>query len=166
MILGLSTSTYTQIHVLISLAGIASGFIVLGGLLLGKRLDSWTVVFLATTIVTSVTGFGFPIHEFGPPHIIGVISLIVLALAVLARYPFHMNGAWRLLYVISAVTALYLNTFVGVVQSFQKIAVLHALAPAQSEPPFLIAQLAVLVLFMTLGVLASIRFKQSPRIGR
>ncbi len=160
MILGMTTSTYTQIHVVISLAGILSGIVVLGGLLGGRRLDSWTVVFLATTIATSITGFGFPIHEFGPPHIIGVISLIVLALALVARYSFHMNHSWRMVYVLSAMTALYLNVFVGVVQSFQKIAALHALAPAQSEPPFLIAQLAVLVLFITLGALASIRFKR------
>jgi len=158
MILGLSTSTFTLIHVLISLAGIVSGFAVVFGMLAGKRLDGMTAVFLATTIATSVTGFGFPIHQIGPPHILGVLSLIVLAIALVARYGKQLAGGWRKAYVISAIIALYFNVFVGVVQAFQKIDALKALAPTQKEPPFAIAQGAVLLLFVILGVMSTKRF--------
>jgi hypothetical protein len=160
MILGMSTATYTLVHVIISLIGIVSGFVALIGMLNGKRLDRWNAVFLITTIATSVTGFGFPIHKIGPPHIVGVISLIVLMIAVLARYSFRLAGGWRRTYVITAAIALYLNVFVGVVQSFQKIRALNALAPKGSEPPFVIAQLFVIVLFVVLATLAAKRFRE------
>jgi len=160
MILGLSIHTYTQIHTIISLIGIASGFVVVIGLLSAKRMNGWTALFLATTIATSVTGFGFPIHKIGPPHIVGAISLVVLAIALVARYAFHLNGTWRSIYVITAVMALYLNVFVGVVQAFQKIPALHALAPTQKEPPFAIAQLSVLIIFIVLGTLATRSFRR------
>jgi hypothetical protein len=159
MILGMTTATYTLIHVIISVIGIVSGLVVVGGLLGGRRLDRWTLVFLVSTIATSVTGFGFPIHHFGPPHIIGVLSLLVLAVAVVARYRYRLEGASRWIYVVSAIVALYFNVFVGVVQSFQKIAALKALAPTQAEPPFAIAQVGVLVIFIVLGVLAIRRFR-------
>jgi len=162
VIWGLSTETFTLVHVVISLVAIAAGFITLFGLLAGKRLELWTAIFLATTIATSVTGFGFPIHQVGPPHIVGAISLVILAVALFARYAFKLRGAWRWIYVITAVIALYLNCFVGVVQAFQKIPALKAMAPKQSEPPFLIAQLAVLLLFVVLGILATIRFRPAP----
>ncbi len=132
---------------------------VVGGMLAGKRLDALTAIFLATTVATSVTGFGFPIHHFGPPHIVGVISLVVLAIALLARYALHLRGAWRWIYAVTAVLALYLNVFVGIVQAFQKVPALKALAPTQAEPPFVIAQLAALVIFVLLAVFASIRFR-------
>ena len=160
---GLSLSTFTQIHVALSLIGIASGFVVLFGLLGGKDLRRWTDVFLASTIATSITGFGFPIKHFGPPHIVGVISLVVLAAALLARYAMYLAGAWRRVYVICAVIALYLNVFVGVVQAFQKIDALHALAPTQTEPPFAIAQGGVFVIFLVLGIFATMRF-MPPRV--
>jgi hypothetical protein len=150
---------YTIIHVLISLAGIFTGFVVLLGLLAGKRLDGWTKWFLITTVATSVTGFGFPIHRFGAPHVIGIISLIILALAIYARYPKRLTGAWRWIYVVGAMIALYLNSFVGVVQAFQKIPALNSLAPTQTEPPFQIAQLVLLVLFIVLTIVAVIRFR-------
>jgi hypothetical protein len=154
--------TFTLIHVAISLVGIASGFIVMYGLLTGRRMGGWTALFLATTVATSVTGFGFPLVHFGAPHWIGVISLVVLAVAILARYSLHLAGAWRWLYVICAVLAFYLNIFVGVVQAFQKVLFLKTLAPTQSEPPFLLTQLVVLALFVTLAIVAAIRFRLEP----
>src|SRR6266404_6848672 len=144
MILGVTTSTFTLLHVIISLIGIGSGFVVVYGLLTGKRLDGWTALFLASTVATNVTGFAFPFEHLLPSHKVGMISLVVLAIAILARYAFHIAGAWRRIYVISAVIALYLNVFVLVVQSFLKVPALKALAPTQKEPPFLVAQLVVL----------------------
>jgi hypothetical protein len=151
--------TFTLLHVVISLVGIASGFVVMYGLLTGRRLGGWTALFLLTTVATSVTGFGFPLHHFGAPHWLGVISLVVLAVAILARYAKHLAGAWRWLYVVCAVLALYLNVFVGVVQAFQKLPALKALAPTQSEPPFLLTQLVVLVLFVVLAIVAARKFR-------
>jgi hypothetical protein len=159
MILGMTTSTFTLVHVLLSLAGIGSGFIVVYGFLTGKRLDGWTAIFLATTVLTSLTGFLFPVEHLLPSHVVGVISLVVLAVAILARYALHLAGAWRWIYVVCAVLALYLNSFVAVVQSFLKVPALKALAPTQKEPPFLVAQLAVMVLFIVLGALAVKKFQ-------
>src|SRR5713226_1310918 len=153
---------YTIIHTLISLVGIFTGLIVLFGLLAGKQLDGWTKWFLITTVATSVTGFGFPIHHFGAPHVVGVISLIVLAVTISARYPKRLAGAWRWIYVVGALIALYLNVFVGVVQAFQKIPALNALAPTQTEPPFKLTQLVVLVLFVLITIVAAIRFRPEP----
>jgi hypothetical protein len=151
--------TYTLVHVVLSLVGIASGFIVLSGLLAARRLDRWTVVFLVTTAATSLTGFGFPFEHLLPSHIVGAISLLVLAMAIVARYPRHLVGGWARVYAIGAVVALYLNVFVLVVQAFLKSPTLNALAPTQSEPPFLVAQLVVLMLFVGLGIVAARRFK-------
>jgi hypothetical protein len=162
MILGMTTSTFTLVHVVLSLVGIASGLVVAFGLLVGKRLDGWTALFLATTVATSVTGFGFPFDHLLPSHKVGIISLVVLAVAILARYAFHLAGGWRRIYVISAVTALYLNVFVGVVQAFLKVPALKALAPKQTEPPFLVTQLAVLVIFIVITILAAKRFRNEP----
>jgi hypothetical protein len=152
-------ATYTLIHVVISLIAIAAGFVVLAGLLRSKRLDAWTAVFLVTTTATSLTGFGFPFVRLLPSHIVGAISLVVLAVAVLARYTYHMARAWRAIYVVAAVMALYFNVFVLIVQTFQKVPALAALAPTQSEPPFSITQLIVLVAFLVLGYLAVVRFR-------
>lgn len=151
----------TNVHVAISLAAIASGFVVLFGMLAGKRLDGWTAFFLATTVATSVTGFFFPIHGVTPGIVIGIISLVVLAVAIYARYARHLAGAWRRVYVITATIALYLNVFVLIVQSFQKVPALKAMAPTQSEPPFVIAQVVALVAFLVLGSLAAIRFRDA-----
>jgi hypothetical protein len=161
MILGLSTSTFTTVHVIISLIGILSGIVVVLGWLGGKRSEGWTALFLATTVLTSVTGFFFHSASFGPPHVVGVISLVVLAAAILALYVFHLAGFWRWVYIVGATTALYLNAFVGVVQAFQKLSFLEPLAPTQSEPPFLIAQIAVLAIFVVLGYLSLKRFHPS-----
>jgi hypothetical protein len=149
---------YTVIHVLISLVAIVTGLVVVVGMRRSEQLPTWTAVFLATTVLTSVTGFGFPFERLLPSHIFGVISLVILALAIPALYRFHLAGRWRLAYVVGSVVALYLNTFVLVVQSFLKIPFLTALAPTQSEPPFGVAQLIVLAIFIVLGVMAARSF--------
>jgi hypothetical protein len=160
MIFGMTTFTFA--HVVLSLIGIFAGLVVMFGLLAAKRLDGWTALFLASTVLTSVTGFLFPFHGFLPAHAIGILSLVVLAVAILARYAFHLAGAWRRTYVITAMIALYFNVFVLVVQSFLKVPALKAMAPTQSEPPFKIAQLVVLALFVVLTILASIKFHGDP----
>jgi len=162
MIWGMTTSTFTLAHVLLSVLGIGSGIVVMFGLLAGKQLDGWTGLFLATTAATSVTGFGFPIDHLLPSHKVGVISLGVLAVAIIARYVLHLRGAWRRIYVVCAAAALYLNVFVGVVQAFEKVPALSALAPRQTEPPFVITQLVVLVLFIGLTIVAAKRFRGAP----
>ena len=164
MILG--TTTFTFVHVVISLAGILSGLVVLFGLIAGKRLDGWTALFLITTVATSVTGFMFPFHKLLPSHVVGAISLMVLAIAILARYSRHLAGGWRLTYVISAVIALYLNVFVLIVQLFEKVPALNALAPTQSELPFKITQLVVLAIFVVLGIFAARGFREQTILVR
>ncbi|SRR6266542_5556877 len=162
MIWGLTTSTFTLLHVVLSLVGIFTGLVVMFGFVAGKRLDGWTVVFLATTVATSVTGFAFPFDHLLPSHKVGIVSLLVLPVAIAARYVFHLAGAWRRIYVIGAAVALYLNIFVLVVQLFLNVPALKAIAPTQKESPFVIAQLAVLALFGFLAVLAAIRFRAEP----
>jgi len=154
-------TTYTLVHVVISLAGIVSGLVVLAGLLTAQRLDRWTAVFLATTAATSVTGFGFPFERLLPSHVVAVLSLVVLAISMYARYGRRLDGAWRWVYAVTAVTALYFNVFVLVVQLFLKVPALNALAPTQSEPPFTLAQGVVLIAFLVLGVLTVKTFKPS-----
>ncbi|WZO96878.1 hypothetical protein EP7_003883 [Isosphaeraceae bacterium EP7] len=155
---------FTIVHVAISLAAIASGFVVLFGMISDRRLDRWTSFFLATTVATSVTGFGFPIKGMTPGIALGLISLVVLAPVIYAQYSRHLAGAWRQVYVLGAVFALYLNFLVLIVQSFQKLPVLHALAPNQSEPPFLVAQLVSMLAFIVLGTLAWKRFREQKVI--
>jgi hypothetical protein len=152
---------FTIIHVLLSLVGILTGLVVVAGLLSAKRFDSWTIVFLASTLATSLTGFGFPFERLLPSHIVGAISLVVLAAAIYSRYVRLMEGRWRSIYVVTAVVALYLNIFVLVVQLFLNVPALNALAPTQSERPFAIAQTAVLLIFAALGVVAVKRFRMS-----
>ena len=147
-------STFTAVHVALSLAGILSGFVVVFGFLRGRRLDTSNGIFLATTVLTSVTGFGFPFERLLPSHVVGALSLLVLALAIFARYARHLAAGWHRAYVIAAVTALYFNVFVLVVQLFLKVPALNALAPTQAEPPFAVAQLAVLAAFVVLGTMA------------
>jgi hypothetical protein len=159
MVFGLSLSTFTTIHVIISLIAIVVGFIAVFGMLTGKRMTGWTAIFLITTILTSVTGFGFPFDHVLPSHIVGAMSLVFLAVAVFALYVKHLAGAWRWIYVVSAIVALWFNVFVLIAQSFQKISALKALAPTQSEPPFLIAQGAALLLFVVLAILAVRKFR-------
>ena len=151
-------SAFTLFHVALSLVGILSGFVVMGGFLTAKSRNGWTALFLLSTVLTSVTGFLFPFHKFLPSHAIGIVSLLVLAVAIPALYVFHLAGPWRRTYVISAVIALYLNAFVLIAQFFMKIPALKALAPTQSEPPFLGTQVVVMLIFIVLGVLAAKRF--------
>ena len=153
---------YTLLHVIISLIGIFSGLVVLFGLLSAKHLDGWTKWFLITTVLTSVTGFFFPFHGFTPAIGVGIISLLVLAVAVYARYPRQLAGHWRWIYVVTAVIALYFNVFVAVVQAFEKVPALKVMAPTQTEPPFKLTQLVVLALFVVLGIVAAIRFRNEP----
>jgi hypothetical protein len=166
MVLGMSLSTFTLLHVLLSLAGIGSGFIVVFGLIGGQRLNGWTTVFLITTILTSATGFLFPVQHLMPSHVLGFLSLAVLTFAIAARYAFQFAGAWRWVYVVSTALALYFNCFVAVVQAFEKVPALKALAPTQKEPPFLVAQLALLGLFAWMTILAARRFHIQPAVLR
>lgn len=159
MVLGLSLSTYTIIHVIISLIAIAARFIAVFGMLNGRPMAGWTATFLWMTVLTSVTGFGFPFDHVLPSHIVGAISLVFLAVALYAVYIKHLTGAWRWIYIVSATVALWFNVFVLIVQAFQKIAFLKALAPTQSELPFQIAQGAALVLLIGLAVLALRKFR-------
>lgn len=153
MILGLSTSAFTALHVAISLLAIMSGFVAMAGLVRDRLSGPWTAIFLVTTIATSATGFLFHSKAIGPPHIVGGLSLAVLGLAVWALYGRKLDGAWRPIYLVCAVVALYLNVFVAVVQAFQKIPPLHGLAPNGSEPPFIATQAVVLVAFIALCIL-------------
>lgn len=152
-------TAYTLFHVVLSLIGIAAGFVVLYGMLWSKPMSGWTALFLTTTVATSATGFGFPVDHFMPSHAIGILSLILLGLAIYARYSRRLTGVWRPTYVITAVASQYFNVFVLIVQAFLKVPALHALAPTQNEPPFAIAQLAALVAFLVLGTLAVRRFR-------
>lgn len=159
MIFGfISLSLFTTIHVVISLIGIVAGFIALFEMIANKPLGFWNQIFLWTTIATSITGFGFPFTGVTPGIIVGILSLIVLAVALIALYSQHLGGAWRWTYVLTAAIALWFNVFVLVVQSFQKIGFLQALAPTQSEPPFMVAQGVALVLTAALGAFAARKF--------
>jgi hypothetical protein len=164
MTLGMSVPAFTVVHVVISLIGIFSGIVVLGGMLSAQRLKGWTALFLATTVLTSVTGFMLPADHVLPSHIVGAISLVLLAVALLALYSYRLTGFWRWLYVTTAVAALYLNVFVLIVQAFLKISDLHTLAPTGSEPPFKIVQLIVLALFVWLGIRAVRSFRPEPKM--
>ena len=166
MVLGMSLPAFTTLHVIVSLVAIAAGFVVVYGMAVSKRMPGWTALFLATTILTSVTGFLFPFEQLLPSHIIGAISLAVLAVAVLAFYWYRLTGTWRWLYIASAILALYLNVFVLLVQGFLKVAPLNRLAPTQSELPFVLAQGAVLVAFVALFIWLVRAFRPQPALQR
>jgi hypothetical protein len=155
--------TLTLVHVAISLIGILSGFVVAFGLIGGKRLDGWTAIFLLTTVLTSATGFlFFPLHPFLPSHIVGIISLVVLLIAILARYTFRLSAAWRRIYVITAMVAFYLNFFVLIIQTFNKTPALKQFAPPNSKPPFLIVQVVAFLMFAVLTIYAIKKFDNEP----
>jgi hypothetical protein len=162
MVLGLSLSAFTTLHVAISLIGIASGIIVLLAMLASMRLDALTLVFLVTTALTSLTGFLFPFHGMTPGIVVGILSCVVLIPAFLARYAFAMRGAWRAVYVVTATMALWFNVFVLIVQLFEKTPALHVLAPTGTEPPFKIAQSIALFVFAMLGIFAAKKFHPKP----
>jgi hypothetical protein len=161
MVLGLSLSTFTLLHVIISLVAIASGFLVMFGLLGSNRMSGMTALFLATTILTSATGFLFPFTQLLPSHMIGILSLVLLAIACIALYGMKLSGAWRGVYVVTAMLSLYLNVFVLVIQSFVKVPALHALAPSvpPAEPPFLVVQGLLLLFFVIVIIGAARRFR-------
>ena len=143
--------TFTLIHVALSLLAMVAGLVVTGGLLAGRRLDGWTGIFLATTALTNITGFLFPFTRFLASHAVGIVSLLILPVALWARYGKQLAGGWRRVFVVGSVTLLYLNVFVLVAQLFQRLPALIASAPTQSEPPFVITQLGTLVVFLWLG---------------
>jgi hypothetical protein len=163
MILGMSLATFTQFHVIISLIAIISGIVVVWGMLSAKPLPGITALFLLSSVATSITGFMFP-TPFDAADVVGIISLVFLALAILALYTYKLAKAWRGAYVVGAMAALYFNCFVLVVQSFAKIPFFHALAPTQKEPPFAVAQAVILILFVGLGVAAFKRFRPLIRM--
>jgi hypothetical protein len=167
MILGMSLSTFVTVHVIISLIGIAAGIIVMFGMLGSNRMPGLTATFLLFTILTSATGFLIPplvSDKLLPSHIIGALSLVLLAVACFALYGQKLSGRWRLIYVLTALISLYLNVFVLVIQSFLKIPALHALAPSvpPSEPPFAIVQGIVLVFFVIVIIGAIRRYRPMP----
>jgi len=155
----LDLSTFTFIHTALSLVALASGIIVLIGLLSSRSNDLWTAVYLVTAVATSVTGFGFPFEKFLPSHAVGIVSLILLAAVIVARYVFRLAGAWRWIYAVGIAITVYLDAFVGVVQAFLKFPALNALAPTGSEPPFAFAQGAVLIVFIALAIAAALKFR-------
>src|SRR5215467_5430516 len=159
MILGMSVGAFTILHVIITLVAIGSGLIVVGGMFASNRLPVTTAIFLFTTALTSLTGFLFPIHDFTPALGVGIVACVILAVALFALYKEHLAGAWRWIYVITAVVSLYLNVFVLVAQSFMKVSALNALAPTQSEPPFAVTQAAVLAIFILIALIAVIKFR-------
>lgn len=159
MILGMSLTGFTVLHLIISMIAIGLGFVVVGGLLASNRLPGWTLWFLVLTILTSATGFLFPFTKLLPSHIVAIISLVLLAIAVYALYGKGLAGVWRTVYVVTAMLALWFNVFVLIAQSFQKVALLNAYAPTGSEPPFAITQGIVLVFFIFLIVIGIRRFR-------
>ena len=158
MVLGLSIQSFTILHVIISLIGIIAGFIAMGGMLASKKSEGWTGLFLLMTVLTSVTGFLFPIHGFTPALGVGSLSMVLLVIALVALYSFHLAGAWRWIYIVTATIALYFNVFVLVIQSFLKVPALNALAPNGTEPPFVVVQGVVLIGCIALGALVLRRF--------
>ena len=167
MILGMSLPTFTLVHVIISLIAVVSGVIVMSGLLGSNRRPGMTAIFLLFTILTSATGFLFPFEKLLPSHMVGILSLVLLAIACIALYAMKLSGPWRWIYVVTAMTSLYLNVFVLVIQAFLKVPTLHALAPSvpPSEPPFAIIQGIVLVFFVLVIIGAVRRFRPMPTYG-
>ena len=164
MILGMSVGAFTILHVVITLIAMGSGLIVVGGMFASHELPVTTALFLFTTALTSVTGFLFPIHGFTPALGVGIVACVILVVALFALYKEHLVGAWRWIYVITAVASLYLNVFVLVVQSFVKISALNALAPTQSEPPFAVTQVIVLAIFILIALIAVIKFRPGTTV--
>ncbi len=160
MILGMSVSMFTAFHVALSFIGMISGLVVFAGMLRGKLSSGWTLTFLGATVLTSATGFPIPPPGLDPPRILGIVSLVLLGVAVFALYGLRLAGRSRSVYVIAALIALYLNCFVGVVQAFSKVPFLNALAPTQTEPPFAAAQVVLLFAFVGLGIVAFRRFRR------
>jgi hypothetical protein len=160
MMLGLSLSAFTTLHVIISLIAIVAGLIVMFGMLGPNRQPGLTAIFLLFTILTSVTGFMFPFGGVTPGILIGILSCILLTIACIALYAMHLAGAWRWIYLVTALVSLYLNVFVLVIQSFLKIPALHEIAPGNppAGPVFAVIQGIVLVFFVVMIVRVWRRF--------
>ena len=158
LLLGMSLEVFTLIHVVISLIGIATGLVAAFGMIGNKLLKRWTAIFLVTTVLTNVTGLMFPFHGVTPGIILALLSLTVMAPTMLALFQFHLSGVWRWVYAAGAVMGLYFNVFVLIVQSFQKVPALKALAPHGNEPPFAVMQGLTLVAFIVIGVMAVRKF--------
>ncbi|THD55428.1 MAG: hypothetical protein E8A46_05605 [Bradyrhizobium sp.] len=158
MVMGMSLSAFTMLHVIISLIGIVSGLVVLSGLFGSKAMPGLTALFLLTTILTSATGFLFPFEKLLPSHMIGILSLVLLAIACIALYAMKLSGAWRWIYVVTAMIALYFNVFVLVIQSFLKVPALTALAPGNppSGPVFAVVQ-GIVLLFFVVAIIGAVR---------
>jgi hypothetical protein len=167
MILGMSLAAFTKLHVIISLIGIVSGIVVMFRLLGSRPTPGWTALFLLTTILTSATGFLFPFTQLLPSHMVGILSLVLLAIACLALYGMELAGPWRWIYVVTAMVSLYLNIFVLIIQGFLKVPALHALAPSvpPAEPPFAVAQGLVLLFFILVIIGAVRRFRPPPTLA-
>jgi hypothetical protein len=164
MIYGLSLPSFTLLHIIISLIGLFTGAVFVTLMLRGRKSPVWTAVFLATTVVTSGSGFMFPSPSFGPAHVLGIISLAVLAIAIYALYGPRPVGIWRAVFIVTALAALYLNVVVGVLQAFRKVPGFYAMAPTQSELPFIVAQTLVLTLFVAIGIIALLRYRCLGRV--
>jgi hypothetical protein len=157
-------TAFTWFHTILSLIMLVAGIVVIFGMISGRRRDGWTALYFVTAVLTSVTGFGFlPIDKLLPSHIVAIISLVLLAIAILARYALHLAGVWRWIFAVTVGITVYLDYFVLVVQLFLKVPGLHVLAPTQMEPPFAIAQGLVLLVFAALTILAAIKFR--PHAG-
>ena len=161
-ILGLSVPAFTALHVIISLIGIGAGIVVLIAMAANNSLKGWTALFLLTTALTSITGFFFHSVAFGPPHIFGIVTLVMFIPILVGLYGKHLSGWWRLIYIVGAAFVLWLNAVVGVIQFFQKVSFLNPLAPTQTEPPFLVAQAILLVVIVVLALVAAVRFRPAP----
>lgn len=155
-------TTFTLIHVIISLIGLFAGCVVAGGFMSGRRLDRWTGTFLTTTALTSITGFGFPFDKLLPGHYAGFVSLVIIGLVLFARYGRRLVAPWMNVYVIGSITALYFNALVLVDQLFRRVPALIAAAPTQKEVPYAITQLIVLALFVWLGRAAVQGMRTAP----
>jgi hypothetical protein len=167
MVLGMSLANFTTVHVIISLIGIVSGIIVMFAMLGSNRMPGLTAIFLLFTILTSATGFLFPFTQLLPSHIVGILSLVLLAIACIALYAMGLAGPWRWIYVVTALVSLYLNVFVLVIQAFLKVPALHALAPSvpPNEPPFAAVQGIVLLFFVLVIIGAWRRFHPAAALA-
>jgi hypothetical protein len=165
MILGLSTSAFTWFHTALSLVQLVSGIVVVIELMGSRSSRLWTAVYLVSAVATNATGFAFPVDKLLPSHAFGIVSLVLLLLVILARYTFHLAGAWRWVYALGIVITVYLDAFVAIVQAFLKLPALHAMAPTGSEPPLAIAQGILLVIFVVLAIAAVRTFRPAAAIG-
>lgn len=160
-----SLPVFTLLHVLISVIGIVAGLVAVGGFIAGVRLGGWIALFLLTTVLTSASGYGFAFTTLLPSHIVGAISLVVLAIALIAFYGKRLAGGWRATFVITSVVALYLNTFVLMAQLLQKVPAIATIAPGPNAPAFAATQGFVLVLFIVIGWLGVRGFRLERRDG-